>query len=113
MWRRKLDIGSPISLVALGYGVAVNLAGFGLLGWDKSCAFRGRRRVPEARLLSVAALGGAPAMLLGRWLLRHKTKKQPFATYLTTIFSIQVLVAIALLLLMLGRQDWRSSLFLT
>lgn len=85
-------------VLALGYGIAVNLIGFGLFGWDKSCAAHGRRRVPEKRLLTVAALGGAPAMLLGRSVFRHKTRKQPFATYLNTITSIQVLAGIGLVL---------------
>lgn len=92
-------------LLALSYGVAVSLFGFGLFGWDKSCASRGLRRVPEARLLTVAALGGAPAMLLGRSFFRHKTRKQPFRTYLNTIICIQVLVAIGLLVMLAGRFD--------
>ena len=90
-------------LWALSYGVTINLLGFGLFGWDKSCASRGSRRVPERRLLMLAALGGAPAMLLGRSMLRHKTRKQPFRTYLNTIICIQVLVAIGLLVVLTGR----------
>jgi len=84
-------------LLALGYGVAINMVGFGLFGWDKSCASRGGQRVPERRLLMLAALGGAPAMLLGRSMLRHKTRKQPFRTYLNTIICIQALVAVGML----------------
>jgi len=90
-------------LLALGYGVTINLAGFILFGWDKSCASRGSRRVPERRLLMLAAFGGAPAMLLGRSMLRHKTRKQPFRTYLNTIICIQALVAIGLLVVLTGR----------
>jgi len=89
--------------LAVGYGVTVNLVGFALFGWDKSCASRGSWRVPERRLLMLAALGGAPAMLLGRSLLRHKTRKQPFRTYLNTIICIQALVAIGLLVVLTGR----------
>ena len=90
-------------LLAVGYGVTVNLVGFVLFGWDKSCASRGSRRVPERRLLMLAALGGAPAMLLGRSMLRHKTRKQPFRTYLNTILCIQALVAVGLLVMLAGR----------
>lgn len=89
-------------LLALVYGVAVNLAGFVLFGWDKSCALRGRRRVPERRLLLLAVFGGAPAMLLGRSILRHKTRKQPFRTYLDTITCIQSLVAVGVLVMLTG-----------
>jgi len=90
-------------VLALGYGLTVNLAGFFLFGWDKSCASRGSRRVPERRLLMLAALGGSPAMLLGRSVLRHKTRKQPFRTYLNTIICIQALVAVGLLVVLAGR----------
>lgn len=89
-------------VLALGYGVTVNLVGLVLFAWDKSCASRGSRRVPERRLLMVAALGGAPAMLLGRSMLRHKTRKQPFRTYLNAIICIQALVAVGLLVVLAG-----------
>lgn len=93
-------------VLALGYGLMINLIGFGLFGWDKSCATNGQRRVPESRLLTVAAFGGAPAMLLGRSVFRHKTRKQPFRSYLDAIMIIQVLVAVGLLVLMVtGRID--------
>ena len=88
--------------MAAGYWVAVNLTGLVLFGWDKSCALRGRRRVPERRLLMLAALGGAPAMLLGRSILRHKTQKQPFRSYLNMIMCAQTLVAIAVLVMLAG-----------
>jgi len=97
-------------LWVLGYGITINLLGFGLFGWDKSCASRGSRRVPEKRLLTVAALGGAPAMLLGRSMFRHKTRKQPFRTYLNVILCIQVLVAIGLLVVLTGGFDVLSLL---
>ncbi|MGJ8572385.1 MAG: DUF1294 domain-containing protein [Hoeflea sp.] len=90
-------------LLAVGYGVTVNLIGFALFGWDKRCASHGRRRVPERRLLMLAALVGAPAMLLGRSMLRHKTRKQPFRTFLNAIICIQALVAIGLLVMLTGR----------
>lgn len=95
-------------LFALGYGVTVNLVGFCLFGWDKSCASRGNRRVPERRLLTVAALGGSPAMLLGRTIFRHKTRKQPFRTYFHVIIGIQVVIAIVLLLILTGRMGTLS-----
>lgn len=89
-------------VLAAGYWAAVNLTGFLLFGWDKRCALRGSRRVPERRLLLLAALGGAPAMLLGRSMLRHKTRKQPFRTHLNTIMCIQLLVATGAVLVVLA-----------
>ena len=89
-------------VLAAGYWLAVNLTGFLLFGWDKRCAMRGNGRVPERRLLMLGALGGAPAMLLGRSMLRHKTRKQPFRTHLNTIMCIQLLVAIGAVVLLAG-----------
>ncbi|PWW04131.1 uncharacterized membrane protein YsdA (DUF1294 family) [Hoeflea marina] len=83
----------------VAYGLAVNLTGLGLFGWDKRCARRGERRVPERRLLTVAALGGSPAMLLGRSLFRHKTRKQPFSTRLHVIVGLQLVAALGAILL--------------
>ena len=88
--------------MAAGCWAAVNLTSFVVFGWDKSCALRGRRRVPERRLLMLAALGGAPAMLLGRSILRHKTRKQPFRSYLNAIMCVQSLAAIAVLVMLAG-----------
>lgn len=55
-----------------------NLLTFALYGWDKRCARRGRRRVPEKRLLGVAFVGGALGAWLGARVLRHKTAKPSF-----------------------------------
>ncbi|MGN6063614.1 MULTISPECIES: DUF1294 domain-containing protein [Brevundimonas] len=55
-----------------------NLIAFSLFWFDKEQARAGRRRMSERSLLLAVAYG------LGAWLgqriLRHKTRKQPFAT---------------------------------
>lgn len=50
---------------------------FLLYGWDKYCARRGARRVPERVLLRGAVLGAAGAAL-GMLLFHHKTRKKKF-----------------------------------
>jgi len=57
---------------------------------DKARAIAGDRRIPEADLLMLAALGGSPGALLARRMFRHKTRKQPFSTYLLLIAVVQV-----------------------
>ncbi|WP_066798781.1 DUF1294 domain-containing protein [Sphingomonas soli] len=56
---------------------------------DKSRAIRGQRRVPEANLLALALIGGTPGAFFARARFRHKTRKQPFSTWLWLIAMIQ------------------------
>ena len=94
----------PLICTALAYLLAVNLITAGLFWHDKRRAIHGGRRVPERRLLTLAALGGSPAAQFLRRRLRHKTQKQPFGNRLHRIIRLQrdallpaaVLLAIAL-----------------
>lgn len=79
---------------------AASVVVFGLFAFDKARARGGGRRVPERTLLLAALLGG-PGAWLGQQLLRHKTRKQPFATWLglTLIVNLVAATAAAWLLL--------------
>lgn len=57
---------------------------------DKARAIEGMWRVPEADLLGLALIGGSPGAFLARRLFRHKTRKEPFSTYLLLIAVLQV-----------------------
>ena len=57
---------------------------------DKARAIRGERRIPEADLLGAALMGGTPGAYLARALFRHKTRKEPFSTYLHAIAALQL-----------------------
>lgn len=57
---------------------------------DKKYAIAGRRRIPEANLLACAFLGGSPGAFFARHVFRHKTRKQPFTTYLQVIAVLQI-----------------------
>jgi uncharacterized membrane protein YsdA (DUF1294 family) len=65
---------------------------------DKQRAIAGTRRVREAHLLGLALIGGTPGAFLARRLFRHKTKKQPFSTWLILIAVIQAGAIIGLTL---------------
>jgi uncharacterized membrane protein YsdA (DUF1294 family) len=56
---------------------------------DKERAIAGARRIPEANLLGLALIGGSAGALLARHLFRHKTRRQPFSTWLFLIVAIQ------------------------
>ena len=66
---------------------------------DKQRARAGARRTPERDLLSLALFGGSPGALLARRLFRHKTRKEPFSTYLLLIVALQIGAVFGLLLL--------------
>jgi uncharacterized membrane protein YsdA (DUF1294 family) len=72
------------------YGVAINLVTFAAFALDKRAAERRAWRIPEARLLMLAAFGGSPGALVAQQALRHKTRKEPFRTWLWVIVVAQI-----------------------
>ncbi|UPT61950.1 MAG: DUF1294 domain-containing protein [Hyphomonadaceae bacterium JAD_PAG50586_4] len=70
--------------------LGVNVIAFLAFGWDKRCAERRMRRIPENTLLGLALFGGAAGALVGQQLFRHKTRKQPFAALLWCAVAINV-----------------------
>ena len=72
---------------------------------DKSAARQGRRRVPEATLHMLSAIGGWPGAFIGQQVLRHKTRKQPFRTvfWVTVVVNCALLAGVLMLAEGLGR----------
>ena len=60
----------------------LNTIAFVLVFVDHKSAYLGRQRVSEMVLLNIALLGGWLGCLTGTAAFRHKTRKQPFVTYL-------------------------------
>ena len=77
----------------LTWAAALNLAALLLMAWDKRAARKRRRRVPEKRLLWLAALGGTPGIFAAIHALSHKTRKQPFRRNLFMILGAQIISA--------------------
>ena len=73
----------PVSLLL------INAAGFLIMYLDKTFARRGRRRIPERTLLTVAALFGSAGIFLGMYLLHHKTRKAKFYVTVPLLFCLQ------------------------
>lgn len=75
---------TAVLVSATGLSVVVAyVLGFGLItfltyGYDKLCAIRGRRRVPNAALRLLALLGGAAGGWAGMLIWRHKLSYRSF-----------------------------------
>jgi uncharacterized membrane protein YsdA (DUF1294 family) len=79
------------------YLTLINAAAFAAFAVDKRRAEQGAWRIPERTLLQLALLGGTSGAIAAQQLLRHKTRKQPFATQLALIAVAQA-VGLAYLL---------------
>ena len=78
-------------MTLIDWSLALSLVTCAAFGWDKRQARRAGARVPERHLLLLAVLGGWPGALLGRSLFRHKTRKQPFVSYLFSIAALWII----------------------
>lgn len=88
----------PLALAA--WLAALSLVDLALCGWDKRRARRGGRRVPERRLLGLAALGGGAGLWAGMYLFHHKTRHWYFVAAAPALTVLQ--------LALLGWLAWRA-----
>jgi uncharacterized membrane protein YsdA (DUF1294 family) len=69
-----------------------NAGAFILMIVDKRRAESGARRISEATLLGWMLLGGTPGGFIASRLVRHKTRKQPFASIMMTVLWTQIII---------------------
>lgn len=67
-----------VSYILIIYLVVINLYTFVLMGSDKKRAKLQRRRVPEKRLFTLSAVGGAVGTYWAMKAFRHKTQHRSF-----------------------------------
>ena len=79
------------------YLLAINIATFLLYGIDKYKAKKGKWRIPEATLLTIAAIGGSIGAWAGMRLWHHKTMHKKFKYGIPLIIIMQVALAVYLL----------------
>lgn len=72
------------------YLVVVNVIGLAIMGIDKQKAKRGRFRISEKALFSVAFLGGSIGVKTGMELFRHKTHHKKFVYGIPAIIVLQL-----------------------
>jgi uncharacterized membrane protein YsdA (DUF1294 family) len=70
--------------------IAANLIAFVLMILDKQFAENGSRRISEGTLLGWAFMGGAVGTFAASRLIRHKTRKQPFAAWMMIWLWFQI-----------------------
>lgn len=68
-----------LQTVIYGYLIVINIVAFAIYGLDKKRAIHDEWRIPEATLLTLAAVGGSVGSLFGMQTFRHKTRKPKFA----------------------------------
>ena len=76
--------------------IALNLLSFLLMGYDKRCAKKGARRVPERTLFLAAGCFGALGGFLVMQVFRHKTKHWYFQLFFPLMLFVQAAILIAL-----------------
>lgn len=82
--------------IILCYLLAVNLATFLLYGIDKYKAKKNRWRIPEATLLTVAAIGGSIGAWAGMRVWHHKTMHKKFKYGIPVIIIMQIALVVYL-----------------
>ena len=82
--------------IILYYLLAVNIATFLLYGIDKYKAKKGKRRISEATLLTMAAIGGSIGAWAGMRLWHHKTMYKKFKHGIPVIMIMQVCLVVYL-----------------
>ena len=79
----------PVTMIAAGAMLILNLFSFFLMRHDKQAAKKNRRRVPEKTLFLSAALFGALGGTLAMFVFRHKTKHWYFRVFFPLLMVLQ------------------------
>jgi uncharacterized membrane protein YsdA (DUF1294 family) len=84
-------------LPAVLYIVFINALTYAAYAIDKRRARVGAYRISENTLLMLALGGGTIGAYAARWILRHKTRKEPFRTQLMLIALLQIALGLMLM----------------
>lgn len=67
-----------VTNIIYAYFIIINIIAFAVYGLDKKRAIAEEWRIPEATLLTLAAVGGSIGALFGMQTFHHKTRKPKF-----------------------------------
>ena len=82
-------------MALLAYLAWINAIGFAAMLWDKRQSRRQAPRIRERTLLIISLIGGSLGIWAGSRVARHKTRKQPLASLIWLIPSMQVIALVA------------------
>ena len=85
-----------LTTVFLAWLAFINLFAIIIFGIDKRRAIKGRWRISEATLLSVALVGGGFGALAGMKLFRHKTQKAKFFVGVPFLCIVNIVCIVAM-----------------
>lgn len=74
------------------YLVTINLITFLAMWIDKRKAQKGKWRISETALFTMAILGGSIGGIIGMYTFRHKTKKKRFTIGFPLILILEILI---------------------
>ena len=81
-------------MILVIYLIILNILAFACYGIDKKKAEKGKWRISEACLLTMAVLGGALGALLGMLFFHHKTRKKKFYILVPTFTVLWTILCI-------------------
>lgn len=81
------------------YLLIINGVALFQMWWDKRCAKKDARRIPEKNLFLSAIFGGSIGAIVGMQWFRHKTKHWYFVVGMPAILVVQIALVLLLLFL--------------
>ena len=79
------------------YLLFINTVTYAAYAIDKRKAQARAYRISEKTLLMLPLVGGTFGAFAARWILRHKTRKEPFRTQLMLIVLLQIVLGVMLI----------------
>ena len=89
--RRKWNMEMNLYSILVGCLVVINLIGYLSMWSDKKRAIKGKYRIPEKTLFTIAICGGSIGSICGMNHFRHKTKHWYFKYGMPVILILQII----------------------
>lgn len=85
--------------IIFGYYIIINLVMFFTMTYDKRCAIKNKRRIPEKNLYLLAVVGGGFGGMLAMVFKHHKNKHMDFIM----VYTITAILHVLAIYLLIGK----------